>query len=68
MYYPYFYKPALTLQVLDNENLVIIYKNEPKLKGDSRIIEKIRKIAKSLNYKVMRINELPEGKPEHFCM
>ena len=68
MYYPYFYKPVLTLQVLDKENLVILYKHEPKLKDESRIIEKIRRIAKSLNYKFMQINELPEEKPEHFCM
>jgi hypothetical protein len=67
MYYPYFYKPVITLQVLDDENLVIIYKHEPKLKGDCRIIKKIRKIAKSLNYKVMQINELPDEKPERFC-
>ena len=31
-------------------------------------IKKIHKIAKSLNYRVMQINELPEEKPEHFCM
>jgi len=68
MYYPYVYKPVLTFQVLDKENLVILYKHEPKLKGDSLIIEKIRRIAKSLNYKVMQISELPEEKPEHFCM
>jgi hypothetical protein len=43
---------------LDNENLVILYKHEPKLKDESRIIKKIRKIAKSLNYRVMQINEL----------
>ena len=68
MYYPYFYKPVITLQVFDDKNLVIIYKHEPKLKGESQIIKKIRKIAKSLNYRVMQINELPEEKPEHFCM
>jgi hypothetical protein len=68
MYYPYFYKPVITLQVFDDNNLVILYKHEPKLKGESRIIKKIRKIARSLNYKVMQINELPEEKPEHLCI
>ena len=63
MYYPYFYKPVITLQVFDDKNLVILYKHEPKLKGESQIIKKIRKIAKSLNYRVMQINELPEEKP-----
>jgi hypothetical protein len=67
MHYPYVYKPILTLQVLDDENLVVLYKHEPKLKDESRIIQKIWKIAKSLNYKVMQINELPEEKPAHFC-
>ena len=62
MYYPYVYKPVLTLQVLDKENLVILYKHEPKLKDKSRIIKKIRRIAKSLDYKFMQINELPEEK------
>jgi hypothetical protein len=68
MYYPYAYKPILTLQVLDDENLVILYKHEPKLKDESRIIQEIWKVAKSLKYKVMQINELPEEKPEHFCL
>ena len=59
MYYPYVYKPVLTLQLFDNENLVILDEHEPKLKDESQIIKKIRRIAKSLNYKVVQINELP---------
>ena len=61
MYYPYVYKPVLTLQLFDNENLVILDEHEPKLKDESQIIKKIRRIAKSLNYKVVQINELPHG-------
>jgi hypothetical protein len=68
MHYPYLYKPILTLQVLDDENLVVLYKHEPKLKDESRIIQEIWKVAKSLKYKVMQINELSEeeSKP-YFC-
>jgi len=68
MYYPNAYRPVLTLAVSDEDNFVTLYMHEPKLKDESQIIQKIWKIAKSFNYKVIQINELPEEKPEHFCM
>ncbi|MGC9014516.1 MAG: hypothetical protein ACP5KW_09110 [Thermoproteota archaeon] len=61
MYYPNAYKPMLTLEVSGEENWVTLYKHEPKLKYKSRIIKKILETVKSLGYKVIQINELPES-------
>jgi len=66
MYYPNAHRPVLTLEVSDEDNMVTLYKHEPRLKDESRIIRKILKTAKALKYEVIQINEIPKENPRHF--